>query len=760
MIEFLNTLYSEWDKKIIYAPNGFGKTTNAIKLFNFYNKNGNNPLIFTRRQIENLVSTYGNIILFGDTSKNQKENLELEKAYATSLPLTSFFKKNYNTKEIRKLKDKSFYINKMSIKKLDAIDKIYDMDYIDSCYETQEETIETDKLINYDIYEKAIILLESDSFKQKRKISKNHILVDEDFIENFEYLQDFANSSENNNCPLCGKRFSSKEKLLEAIEKRRKKYKVKDPNDLYEELISLTKEIHNNYYESKIKEKLYNFDEQELLNPKGMQKLLSNYVKLCDYNCDCISKYIGDLKIDDRETIKTASKKHKSNKEKIENEKSNINNTKSFINFIIKELKKIISPNSEIEFKQVPNKISIQITNSNSTKPTDLYNILSESEIKRFTLVVLRAMIKYGSYEILILDDPIDSYDDYYMLVVCEYISKVIKETKLQHWYILTNNFTALSNLSNIIKCESKIYCYIPDDIFTTNDFKIDNFDVNYKEIETVSKNELILLNDYIKGKLNADSDLAYISFIPTLRNIKTVILQKYDRFFIKTGKAIKKGQYYADSSIEKDIKLIIERCYIHYDNNTSKINSNCLKVYEIADLYGRLSKLNAKAFKNYKCDKRSLCLLRKNIAHKQFNSLTGSKLLNFILIKICIVSYLKFEFEKLLICTLQSKYSFSQNDLDTIIETNSLGKKIEITKKLSKLNSYNAENFLNNYSDVYNSNKLLFNQFDHALEQMFPPYIATNVKDIKRFKDEIDNLYKELAANDSIDNKQLIPCV
>ena len=63
------------------------------------------------------------------------------------------------------------------------------------------------------------------------------------------------------------------------------------------------------------------------------------------------------------------------------------------------------------------------------------------------------------------------------------------------------------------------------------------------------------------------------------------------------------------------------------------------------------------------------------------------------------------------------------------------------MAKKINRGNSHNASVFLNDYSKVFESNKLLFNLFDHALEQMFPPYIAVNVKDIKRFRLEISRL-------------------
>ena len=746
MIQFNATICKAWNKKIIYAPNGFGKTTNAKNIKDHLKGLGENPLIFTRRDIENLVGTYENTIFFGETALNEKENSNLKTDYENSAALKEFFKKNYATNNIRKLKESSFYIQKTNIKKLNDFNEIYNTSItdIDDIYPiTKDLCISIDKILNLNIYDNAKLLLGSKKEIKRIKTSKKYTMIDEDFMDNFDYLQDYAKSSTNNNCPLCGKRFSSKEKLLEAIEKKRKKYKTKDNNGLFNQLESITLKIHNLYFESEIKDKLYNFDETKLLTINGMIQLLSNYVGLCDNNVCYMSKYIGDVEITKSDTIKTLLIKYKNNEYKINSEKKNVTNIKLFTQFIIDELNKIIAVDDNIKFKAIPNRLAVKIIIDNIDEKTDLYNFLSESEIKRFCLVVLRALIKYGKHETLILDDPIDSYDDYYMLVACEYISKIVAESKLSNWYILTNNFTALTNLSSIIKCTSTIYYYVPDDIFTANNFTIDNFDVPYKEIEEVAKNELVLLSKYLNGKLNVNLDLAYISFIPTLRNFKEVVLKSYNRLFVKNGKEINKNplQYNVDVTIQKDIEKIVEHNYMHYENDITGMNSNNIEVHQVAELYERLSKLDTTTFNKYLIDKRPLCSFRENVAKTKFNSLNGSKILNLILKKICIISYLKFEFEKLLLVTLENVYSFSATDISTIIKTNSLGKKLKESKRISKKNSYGAELFLNDYSEIFRTNSMLFNQFDHALEQMFPPYIATNVKDIKRFKNAIDNL-------------------
>ncbi len=458
-----------------------------------------------------------------------------------------------------------------------------------------------------------------------------------------------------------------------------------------------------------------------------------------------MSKYFGDIKIDGEKTIKELKKKYDDNRKKIDGEKNNITNINRFTSFIINELHNIISIDNNVEFKPVPNKLEVTITNIAENHIVSLYDVLSESEIKRFSLVVLRALIRYGKYDSLILDDPIDSYDDYYLLIACDYVKNIVKEVKLNNWYILTNNFNALLNISGVLKCDSIIYYYNPDDIFTNNNFVISSFDATYKEIDTVSKSELQLLHQYLRGRLGADDELSYVSLIVTLRNFKTLILNNYDRVFVKKG--IKTGtppKYYIDEDYMSDVKKYIEHYYMHYDEKndvTTGINSNSIEVKRIVDLYDRVCKVNNVIMTRYSGDNGSLCSMRENVAKRPFALLTGSKIINLIFIKICIVSYLKYEFEKQLIIKLKNVFGFSPTELDDICNVNSLGKKINKASEINTLSSRGADIYIEEYLKVYESNKLLFNLFDHALEQMFPPYIATNVKDIKRFRLEMEEL-------------------
>ena len=84
-----------------------------------------------------------------------------------------------------------------------------------------------------------------------------------------------------------------------------------------------------------------------------------------------------------------------------------------------------------------------------------------------------------------------------------------------------------------------------------------------------------------------------------------------------------------------------------HYDEDVSPslmVNSNNIEVFRIIDLYSRICTINTSLTTTFSTDSTSLCNLRENMALTSFNSFTGSKIINLIFHKICIVSYLKYE--------------------------------------------------------------------------------------------------------------------
>lgn len=741
MIIYQKNFIEDWNKKIIYAPNGFGKTTNANKLFNDLSLN-NKPLIFTRRKIENLVGSYNNEIYFGETAKNVEKNKKLKDTLKSTKMINNFFKKNYSSSDIRKLRGSSFFINKLKIKHLDDIEDFMELSFNYVSNNNINEVIELDKSLNYSMYEEIGNLLTiEDKEKFERKIT-NKTYISKEIYDYLLKLKEYVEYSKPFSCPLCGTKFKDEEEILLSIEKKLNEYYYDDLQNLYERLLKIYKEIKKIAVLNKyLFQDNFEIGEEEFA-PKNMLKVLCRFTFLCEENVKNIAYILGNLFIDNEYTLSKMIKEYNENKLMVSNERQNIDNINNFNEYIIDELKKITTNN--VDFIPIKGKLGIKIIVDGSELDNTIYNILSESEIKRFSIVVLRALIKFGNYDALILDDPIDSYDDYYVDIACNYINEVVQEDKLKYWYILTNMFEALLKFSQILNKDSKIYYQSPDYIFDSTCDQIESFDAKSSEVKVLSNNELILFNNYMNGNLKIDKDLGLITFIVTVRNFKTIILEQYPNVKIvqKQDSINGKAELVEDKNINEDIKKYIEHYYMHFDekiDDIAKINSYTLPINIIANIFNRI--INSELLNKYINNNDSIVELREKMAKIPFNQLSGFKIMNLIFKKIVIVSYLKFSFEELLILKLKNNYNYTNEEIEEICQAKSLGKKYNCALEKNNKNQRKADNFLNEYNKVMMDNQVLYNSFDHGLSRMIPPYIATSVIDIKKFKDKIETL-------------------
>lgn len=753
MIKFDNKYVDEWNRKIVFAPNGFGKTTNSMKLKEEIDKSYR-TLLFTRREISNLVSTYKNKIFFGETAILSENNNRLKDNFKTINPIKGYLKTNYGSINLAKIKKESFTFGSASIKKIDDLTDILALEnriLKNSIYIfKKEEALLLDKKLNIQYYNESKEILDNTSNIKKTKIKKNHTPITEEIynylLECRKYIE---NVSENNKCLLCGKNFKTKNNLLHAVDKKMAKYYVLNGSNIYDRLTNLVSKIYVLCNDIKIK----NINLTDLIfmdlninniEIKDMIKILKNYISICDYNVHILTKDILNITFGDS-TIFDIINIYRVNCAKINKEKNDLSNIKRFKTYICSELDKIISSNYNITFESPENELELKIKIDGIEIDKSLYEILSESEIKRFCLVVLRALIKYGKYNVLILDDPIDSYDDYYMLVACNYIKTILSESKLVNWYVFTNNFDALYNLSQSLKCDSYIYYQNPDDLFNKKgNISITSFISTYKEIQEVNLNEINLMYRFLKEQITADNDLSFIAFIVTLRNFNALVLNQYENIVIKRGN--KRGNIYtSEDDFKKELKCFVEHYYMHYDynNNVSYgINSDTVTIKQIANLYNKVSKFkNNKYISNYSQNNNSIVSYRETILKKNFDQFVGNRLLNLIFFKIAAFSYLKYEFEKKIILKLKNDYLWNTNDMNKIINTNSLGKKIKTMIEINKQIYNNATDYLKKCVQIFEENNLLFNMFEHGLENMYPPYIVTNIKDIRKFKMSIDAL-------------------
>ena len=742
MIEFNKKYITEWKNNIIFAPNGFGKTTLSKKIKNEIEKeNPNSCLLFTRRQMDNLMSFSRNTFYFGESAEYRNKNKLIENNFNDSTLLRDFIFENYKLKSAARLKEVSLFFSLHSLKNLNTVSLLqlnFDPTIIRAEYGISEAIL-LDGLLNLDIY----TLLSDDVINAREpKVKKNKTYISQSLFEILQTLSDYATQNDLDHCPLCGRKFSNSEKLYNAISRKLKKYEILDENNP----ASFVDEFYNCIFST-----LYSINNSNIRNIfVGIKnenvsfvekiKVLVNYKQLCDNNNSIIERALRNLKVNNAE-VGSQIDEYKKNIGKIELSDSKVSQRKRTLDFISEEFNKIASY-SEATLKLNYDNMSISVEGQD-IKKQNIGDILSESESKRLCLVVLRAKVKYGKYSSIILDDPIDSYDDYYVSIVCSYIGDLVKENKIKNgFYVFTNNNNALYKLSTNLKCKSIVMYEDPDDVFLTNNTKNNKYlsiSVPYQDVDSINKSEIVLLYEYLacpKNGTHFDNELAFIAFLTTVRNIKSTILRKYSNFEIVFKSVLSKADF------SNKCKEIIEHLYMHYEPGYSGRSSASAKMNEAFDLYNYLLPIRNPYVISSSTNSQSLVQQREVISKTPFNLHTGNKLIALIFKKIVFVSELKYEFESIVLEKLEYKYGFSKKDIESVANCNNgFMSKIRIARHIDNINGKRASDFLDDVTNIHKKHSNLVNEFDHALNLMYPPYLNTRIFDIKKYLIDIERI-------------------
>ena len=75
-----------------------------------------------------------------------------------------------------------------------------------------------------------------------------------------------------------------------------------------------------------------------------------------------------------------------------------------------------------------------------------------------------------------------------------------------------------------------------------------------------------------------------------------------------------------------------------------------------------------------------------------------------------------------------------------SIVNAHSLGRKIEKAKNIANINQ-RALSFVEKFADAHRKFSVLINDFDHALNKMYPPYLSTSFVDMKKLNDAIETI-------------------
>ena len=318
-----------------------------------------------------------------------------------------------------------------------------------------------------------------------------------------------------------------------------------------------------------------------------------------------------------------------------------------------------------------------------------------------------------------------------------------MKEKKLTGgYYIFTNNNSALHRISSIMKTDSIVMYEDPDDVFLTNNTKNNNYltlCASFEEVDQINKSELVLLHEYLtasKKDTKFDDSLAYIAFATTIRNLKSVILEKFSNLEINFSGTFSKRLF------NSECKQIIEHLYMHYDPGYSGAPSNSATLADVFSLYNYLINIKNVYVNSCKSNANSFVAERSFQCKKPFSVHTGNKMIALVFKKIIFVSELKYEFEEVLLDKLEHKFGFKKSDIDSIANCNyGFMEKVRTARRIDNRTGHLASVFLDDVVKVHKENCELVNEFDHALGLMYPPYLNTRIFDIKKYKNGIERI-------------------
>lgn len=744
MIKYQKSFIPDWRNKIVYMPNGGGKTTSASLLKNDLRiTEGVYVDLFTRRTIENLIfigdSKY-NEIYFGFDAERIRKRDELSKIISDASPIGKFVKEVYSETNAKKAREKSFYCAVSSASNLKDKPIRYSKPRVASeiDFDNDEVLNELDgcldpniyfsgKKINKDVVKNKIISLDWDS---------DYCIPEEQFEEILD-LYCYCILYKVKTCLLCGHEYRSYRTLKNRIDAHFSKLSKMENSSVTNDVLSLSRQIYLKSKVSPILNKLFPLKERTL---NACLRDILLYVRLCDLTLYYISKRLLNQKTINNKSVDECATELEKIENEIKNHASNRKRVNSFNNYLIKEINNFIRLPKEISISALEGNYGLSFKIDN--KKINPYETFSESEIKRFALVALKAEIHFGKINTLILDDPVDSYDDYNKVICIDYISDICKMSKLISCYILSNDFEAIFRLSK--QCKKDVIFYLPDfgtKLGGTDIGGLIRINCDKNDVELISKNEIVFFSKLVGEKQNYlfNYESLLTALILSCRNFNTEVFSKLSRIKIDKSNG---STTVIDSTWQNDVSERIVAKVEHFIPYSSNPTSNSLTITfgEVCDCFARLSK-NKKTFPFLnKTDTRLFYDVRKNIAESSFVFGDGySGVLNYISKKMVIVSHVKFMLEKKLIDKIETEYG--TKFAATVVGVKTLGKKITAARIIDKANGNKAESFLETVSDIHEKYSTLYNLFDHGLTEQFSPYLPASNFDINNFYLEVEAL-------------------
>lgn len=740
-LKFDQSCIAKWDGKVIYAPNGFGKTQSSQSLKQALTEIGNRPGLFTRRAIQKMLSFDDGTIFTGSTADMHREKESLEKHVNSNAALQTMLKDRYQVKSATAAKEKCFTMKRRGITNVHSIDLKDGLDGVLPLGE--DELAEVETFLNVDLWNRCENLCKAALPKTRGQIrgSKGKTILLPSASNAYKELVLFANIFNLRKCPLCGHRYRDAESLQRAIENNRAylieaDIEAKDIQfqDLAYEIIKAVLRSHSAVIQGF-------FSERRLKGIRLARQIVHDYAEL-GFRAEKTT--IGQLRQaeldvageNDRpitygqavDTIAELSTKIK----EIEGTPSAIAH---YNRSLISEANKLINWNVGVSIRAIKGRRGIELLH-NEKPVKDIYSFLSESEVKRLSLAALKVEVQYGGFDALILDDPIDSYDDYNKYSVALYLHKMVTHLSLKHSYILTNDFETVINICGSSHRDAIIYLENPDDIFTTSSIATLQCEASYSKVKNVlSKNELFFLAQLVCRKetdLDGESSYIALSLITTLRNLGNEFLQYLP--------GIKKIDGVTQMQWRELINEGHVACAEHYRSPLLSVpsaakDSNSFTLDEFTEPLRLLSPTRAplKYAWKHEGDSTKLNAYRQAEVQSPLRLYgTYKDVVNSIYKKMSAISWIKYEFEKKLIQLMEP--SSTPAEIQEITEAKGLGLKIGKAKGIDTLHGKPLATKLSEFASIHDSYSRIYNAFDHCTFSMVFPYLSVSVLEIRKF--------------------------
>lgn len=753
MLVYDRTLKTKWQKKVILLQNGGGKTLASKQLEEELKKDGLKPKRFSRREIENMVAETGNGIYLGESAEKSLKREVIKNAINESTIIKDDVKEVSKTSSAKGARDKNFFYGCQNIQNLNSlIKKPY----------YKGKAIENLNLDNKEIFDDLCINLNSSLFNECRGLifsglnKNNYPFSDEnsvpDYFENslIEMIV-FVKSTKIKTCIFCGKKYRSHSSLVKALDSRYNELHFVPVNTDEGHTISCANRILSDIKGRKSSFLSNVFDNMLPKTVYQAIRIIRIYLSICYTFLDYYWKRLSSKEIVSFEkTIKYGDllEDYYLLDKEIKETNKKLSNISTFNNFITEEVSKLIDTEGGYTVGPMKDDVGIILYKDNIKAKEKLYDVLSESQYKRLCLISLKALIRYGVIDSVILDDPVDSYDDYNKIKTIFYISDILKSSRVKNWYILTNDFESMFLMVEYLKSPAVIY--LPDfsRVFNGTGDLVECECSHNEVMNYLRKNDLFYLTSYLQNNFEPRVNRDYLTcaIIMTLRNIKMEIINKVPNIIVyeqdKTNCPNKKCSAYIktireNKKLMNDIEILIEARAEHFSPSSSSL----LTVGDICTLFHHLDPNKHAAYPHINRNNPMLYEdYRKAAAHKPIvNDHSWATVLNCLLKKMTVVSFVKYEFEKRMIKHIQSV--FDSASLNKVLSEHGLYKKISRAIQINKDYAFGLDAYLKQCASIHEKYSVIYNSFDHGLIYQIMPYYSTSTKDIESLWQAVQSL-------------------